>query len=390
MNNFNYRRITRFVFGKETETAVGRLVKKEGGTKVLIVYGGGSAIRSGLIDRVKESLDNEEIHYCEIMGVKPNPSDDLVYEGISICKEEGADFLLGVGGGSVIDTAKAIAIGSLYEGDFWDFYGRKKKVEKALPVGTICTIAAAGSEGSGSSVITQEETKLKRSSKSEKIVPIFSILNPELTITLPEYQTSCGITDMLAHVMERYFTNTKDVELTDRLCEGTMKAIINQAYKLIENPENYEARANIMWAGVVAHNNSIGMDREQDWSSHKIEHELSGMFDIAHGAGLAIVFPAWMKYVMNHDISRFVQFAHRVWDVDVDYNDLAMTALKGISQYEKFMKDIGMPIRLNELDITEDDIDKLVKQLGLKDGETTGSFVKLNKEDIKNIYKLAL
>jgi hypothetical protein len=390
MNNFNYRRITRFVFGKETETAVGRLVKKEGGTKVLIVYGGGSAIRSGLIDRVKESLDNEDIHYCEIMGVKPNPSDDLVYEGISICKEEGVDFLLGVGGGSVIDTAKAIAIGSLYDGDFWDFYGGMKKVEKALPVGTICTIAAAGSEGSGSSVITQEETKLKRSSKSERIVPVFSILNPELTITLPEYQTSCGITDMLSHVMERYFTNTKDVELTDRLCEGTMKAVINQAYKLIENPENYEARANIMWAGVVAHNNSLGMDREQDWSSHKIEHELSGMFDIAHGAGLAIVFPAWMKYVMNHDISRFVQFAHRVWDVDVDYNDLEMTALKGISQYEKFMKDIGMPIRLNELDITEDDIDKLVKQLGLKDGETTGSFVKLNKEDIKNIYKLAL
>ena len=390
MNNFNYRRVTRFVFGKETETAVGRLIKNEGGTKVLIVYGGGSAVKSGLIDTVKKALDDESIHYCEISGVQPNPLDDLVYEGINICKEEGIDFLLGVGGGSVIDTAKAISIGALYDGDFWNFYGKKEKVLKALPVSTVCTIAAAGSEGSGSSVITQKKTKLKRSCKSELIVPVFSVLNPELTMTLPEYQTSCGITDMLAHVMERYFTNTKGVELTDRLCEGTMKAVVNEAYKLIENPSNYDARANIMWAGVVAHNNSIGMDREQDWSSHKIEHELSGMFNIAHGAGLAIIFPAWMKYVMNHDISRFVQFAHRVWDVDVDYHDLPMTALKGISQYEKFMRDIHMPIRLSEVGITESDIDNLIKKLGLKDGETTGSFVELTKEDIKNIYKLAL
>ena len=390
MNNFDYRRTTRFVFGKNTENAVGKLVKQEGGTKVLIVYGGGSAVRSGLIDRVKKSLDSEDIRYCEISGVQPNPIDTLVYEGIAICKEEKIDFLLGVGGGSVIDTAKAIAVGARYEGDFWDFFGGDKQVETALPVSTVLTIAAAGSEGSNSCVITQDATRLKRSTQSDKIVPVFSVLNPELTMTLPEYQTACGITDMLAHVMERYFTNTKNVELTDRLCEGTMKAIITEAYKLIENPYDYDARANIMWAGVIAHNNSLGLDREQDWASHHIEHELSGMFDLAHGAGLAIVFPAWMKYVMNHDITRFVQFANRVWDVEVDYNDLPMTALKGISQYEKFMRDIKMPIRLSEVDVTEEAIDPLVDKFGLKEGETDGSFVKLSKEDIRNIYKLAL
>ena len=390
MNNFDYYKPTRFIFGRDTENQVGELVKEYHGTKVLLVYGGGSAVRSGLVGNVQKYLQASGIEYVTLGGVQPNPLDTLVYKGIEICKKENVDFMLAVGGGSVIDTAKAIAIGSKYEGDFWDFYAHKATAKSALPVATISTIAAAGSEGSNSSVITQASTRLKRGVNSEFIIPTFAILNPVLTMTLPEYQTSCGITDMLAHIQERYFTNTKGVTLTDYMCEGSMKAIITEAYKLMENPSDYDARANIMWAGVIAHNNSLGLDRDQDWASHKIEHELSGMFDVAHGAGLAIIFPAWMKYVMHHDLNRFVQYANRVWNVEVDYNDLEMTALKGINQYENFLKDIHMPTRLSDIGVKKEDIDKLIAKYEVGMPKALGGFVKLSVDDIRHIYELAL
>ena len=296
MNNFNFYSPTEFVFGKGRENDCGEYVKKYGGSKVLIVYGGQSAVKSGLLDRVKASLEKNGIEYYALGGVKPNPRDTLVYQGIDIARKEGLDFILAVGGGSVIDTSKAIAIGVPYEGDFWDFYSGKHAT-KALPVGTVLTIAAAGSEGSGDSVITKEDGMLKRGTGSDVLRPKFSVMNPELTQTLPAYQTACGATDIMAHVFERYFTNTKEVEITDRLCAAVLMTMVKETPRVIADPDNYEARANIMWAGTVAHTNLVGVGREQDWNSHGIEHELSALYDCAHGAGLAVIMPAWMDFV---------------------------------------------------------------------------------------------
>lgn len=388
MDNFNFYSPTYFVFGRGRENEAGKYVKRFGGSKVLLHYGGGSAIKSGLLDRVKKSLKMENISFLELGGVKPNPRTGLVYQGIEICKKEKIDFLLAVGGGSVIDSAKAIAAGALYDGDFWDFYCGKR-VEKALPVGTILTIAAAGSEGSDSSVITNEKGMLKRSAEGDALRPVFSILNPELTFTLPAYQTACGITDMMAHVMERYFTNTKEVEITDRLCEGILLAIINEAPKVIAEPDNYDARANIMWAGMVAHNDICGVGREQDWATHGMEHELSALYDVAHGAGLAVMFPAWMKYVRHHDIMRFAQFAVRVWGCQMDFQHPENTAKKGIEKLEQFLVSIGMPIRFAQLGAKAEDIPLLVKNMQLGN-KTLGSFVKLTGNDIRKIYELAV
>jgi len=388
MDNFNFYSPTYFVFGRGRENEAGKYVKRFGGSKVLLHYGGGSAIKSGLLDRVKNSLKKENISFLELGGVKPNPRSSLVYQGIEICKKEKIDFLLAVGGGSVIDSAKAIAAGALYDGDFWDFYCGKR-VEKALPVGTILTIAAAGSEGSNGSVITNENGMLKRSAEGDALRPVFSILNPELTFTLPAYQTACGITDMMAHVMERYFTNTKEVEITDRLCEGILLAIINEATKVIAEPDNYDARANIMWAGMVAHNDICGVGREQDWATHGMEHELSALYDVAHGAGLAVMFPAWMKYVMHHDIMRFAQFAVRIWGCQMDFQHPENTAKKGIEKLEQFLVSIGMPIRFAQLGAKAEDIPLLVKNMQLGN-KTLGSFVKLTENDIRKIYELAV
>jgi len=318
----------------------------------------------------------------------PNPRSGLVYKGIDICKKESIDFVLAVGGGSVIDSAKAIAAGALYEGDFWDFY-TGKKVEKALPVGTILTIAAAGSEGSNGSVITYENGMLKRSAEGNALRPVFSILNPELTFTLPAYQTACGITDMMAHVLERYFTNTQEVEITDRLCEGILLTIIKEAPVAIAEPTNYGARANIMWAGMVAHNDICGVGREQDWATHQMEHELSALYDVAHGAGLAVMFPAWMKFVMNHDVMRFAQFAVRVWGCEMDFQHPETTAKEGIAKFEQFLISIGMPVRFAELGAKAEDIPTLVKNMRLGN-HTVGSFVKLTEKDVNEIYKLAV
>ena len=387
MENFNFYSPTEFVFGKGRENETGLYVKKYGGTKVLIHYGGQSAKKSGLLDRVKASLDKEAIPYVELGGVQPNPRDTLVYKGIDLVRAENINFILAVGGGSVIDSAKAIAMGVPYEGDFWDFYSGKT-AEKALPVGTVLTIAAAGSEGSGDSVITKEDGMLKRGAGSPAIRPRFSVMNPELTMTLPPYQTACGATDIMAHVFERYFTNTKEVEITDRLCEAVLATMVRETPRVIADPENYEARANIMWAGTVAHTNVVGVGRDQDWNSHGIEHELSALYDCAHGAGLAVIMPAWMEFVYKHDVMRFCQMAVRVFGCNMNYDDPESTAVAGIKAFRRFLHDIGMPINFTELGAKAEDIPELVEKFGLGDGQT-GGFVKLSSKDVAEIYQIA-
>jgi hypothetical protein len=388
MDNFQFYSPTEFIFGRDTETRAGEMVKKYGGTKVLLHYGSGSAVRSGLLDRVKSSLEISGIAYTELGGVKPNPRDTLIYQGIEICRNEGVDFILSVGGGSCIDSSKAIALGVPYEGDFWDFYGTGKKVEKALPVGTVLTIAAAGSEGSGASVVTKEEGSLKRDVGSDLLRPRFSILNPELTCSLPAYQTACGATDIMAHVFERYFTNTREVEITDRLCEAVLLTMIKETPRAIAQPDNYDARANIMWAGTVAHNDIVGVGRSQDWNSHAIEHELSALYDCAHGAGLAVIMPAWMEFVYKHDVMRFAQMAVRVWGCQMNFEFPDETALEGIACFRSFLHSIGMPINFEQLGAKEDDIPKLVRKFGIGDGRT-GGFVHLSAQDVASIYRIA-
>lgn len=388
MNNFTFYSPTYFVFGKNTENAVGQYVKRFGGNKVLIHYGGGSIVRSGLLDRVKTSLIKEKIDFIELGGVLPNPRSGLIYQGIDLCRKERIDFILAVGGGSTIDSSKAIAAGVKYKGDFWDFH-EGKEITEALKVGTVLTIAAAGSEGSGNCVITKEEGMLKRGARGDVLRPVFSILNPELTKTLPVYQTACGVTDIMAHVFERYFTNTKDVEVTDRLCEALLLTIIKEAPRAVKEPDNYEARANIMWAGMIAHNNLVGVGRDQDWASHGIEHELSAYYDVAHGAGLAVVFPAWMQYVYQHDINRFAQIAVRVWDCQMNYSNPEATALEGIECLKRFLTSIGMPTHYKDLGAKEEDIPLLAQNMGLSNG-TRGNFVPLKTSDVENILRLSI
>jgi len=390
MENFTFYSPTYFCFGKDSENKIGEMVERFGGKKVLIHYGGGSIRHNGVFDSVVASLNEKKIPFVELGGVMPNPRSGLVYQGIELCRKEGIDFILAVGGGSTIDSAKAIAAGVVYEGDFWDYYGTGKPVNKALPVGTVLTIAAAGSEGSPDSVITHEDGMLKRATSGEALRPKFSILNPQSTCTLSAYQTACGITDIMAHVCERYFTNTKDVEITDRICEGVLKTMIEESPKVIKNGKDYQARANIMWAGMVAHNNLCGVGREQDWSSHGIEHELSSLYDVAHGAGLAVIMPAWMKYVMKHDVNRFAQFAVRVWGCDMNFADPEITAIEGISRFQEFLASIGMPSNFTELGAKEEDIPALVKHLGVTDAEKMGGFMKLGPKDVDAIYRLAL
>ena len=391
MNNFTFFSPTYFVFGKDEENNAGKYVKRFGGSKVLIHYGGGSVVRSGLLERVKNSLQEQGIASVELGGVKPNPRSGLVYEGIELCRKENVDFVLAVGGGSTIDSAKAIAAGTVYEGDFWDFY-MGKPVTKALPVGTILTIAAAGSEGSPDSVITKEEGMLKRGASGEAYRPVFSILNPALTQTLPAYQTACGITDIMAHLFERYFTNTRDVEVTDRVIEGLLMTMIHEAPKVIADSNDYQARANIMWAGMVAHNNCCGVGRDQDWASHALEHELSALYDCAHGAGLAVVFPAWMEYTMHHDVMRFAQVASRVWGCPMDFQNPEVTAKAGILAFRNFLKSIGMPQSITEFGGKEEDVSYLAHTAayGNGNGGRLGSFVSLSEEDMANIYQRML
>ena len=389
MENFEFYSPTCFVFGKDTESKAGELVKRFGGNKVLIHYGGGSVVRSGLLDRVKASLDKENIPYVELSGVKPNPRSGLVYEGIDLCRKENVDFVLAVGGGSTIDSSKAIAAGVVYDGDFWDFY-QGKRIEKALSVGTILTIAAAGSEGSPDTVITKEEGMFKRGASGDAVRPKFSILNPALTQTLPAYQTAAGITDIMAHLYERYLTNSTDVEVTDRLIEALLLTMKHEGPRVIADPNNYEARANIMWAGMMAHNNSCGVGRSQDWNSHTIEHELSALYDCAHGAGLAVTMPAVFTYTMDHNVMRFAQAAVRIWGCQMDFEHPEVTAKEGIEAFRNFLSSIGMPKNFEELGAKEEDIPKLVEVLCRGDGRdgSISGFVTLNEDDCTNIYKM--
>lgn len=389
MDNFVFQNRTKIIFGKDTENRVGQETIKYS-NKVLMVYGGGSIKKTGLYDRVMKSLKDAGVEVIELPGVQPNPRLSLVHEGIDICRKNNIKFILAVGGGSAIDTAKTIGVGVPYDGDVWDFFTGKAEPKETLPVGTVLTIPAAGSEASNSAVITNEDGWHKLGLTSDIMYPEFSILNPELTFTLPDYQTACGAADIIAHLLERYFTKTKNVELTDRLIEAILKTVISNIPKAIANPADYNARAEIMWASTIAHNNLLNTGRIGDWGSHNIEHEISAIYDIAHGAGLAIVFPAWMKYVYKEDVSRFAQFAKRVWNVDDNFFDMEEMALKGISALENFFSSIGLPVRLKQAGIDDTRLEEMADKCTQSDTVTVGQFKKLNKQDVINIYKLAL
>ncbi|MBN2657046.1 MAG: iron-containing alcohol dehydrogenase [Spirochaetales bacterium] len=389
MENFTFNNPTKILFGKGREAEVGREASAYG-KNILLHYGGGSIKKSGLYDRVVASLKEAGLAVVELSGVKPNPRLSLVREGIRICEEQKIDLILAVGGGSVIDSAKAIAAGHYYEGDVWDLYTGKGNAEKALPVATILTIPAAGSESSTGSVITNEDGDYKRPFDHEILYPVFSILNPELAFTLPDFQVACGIADMTAHLLERYFTNAKPVGLTDRLIEGALKNIMEYAPVVLADRENYDGWAEIMWSGTVAHNNSLNTGRIGDWASHDIEHELSGIYDIAHGAGLAVIFPAWMKYNYKHDINLFLQWAVRVMNVEQKFRSDEETVLSGIEAFEDFLKSIGLAVRLDGVGIDDTRLEEMADKATNGDKRTVGNFVKLNKADVFNILKLAL
>lgn len=389
MLNFNFYSPTEFVFGKETELQVGKLLKLYKAKKVLIHYGSGSIKRSGLFDRVIKALEEEKIDYVELGGVVPNPRDTLVYEGIELCKNEKVDFILAVGGGSAIDSAKAIAMGAKYNGDFWDFFDRKAEAKSALNIGVVLTIPAAGSEGSSVSVITKTDGMLKRGAYSKHIRPVFAIINPELTYTLPRYQTAAGISDMMSHVFERYLTKTQDVILTDRLSEATLVSIMEAAKIVMEEPTNYEARATICWAGTIAHNGFLGVGRQEDWATHALEHELSALYDVTHGAGLAVMFPAYMRYTVNEDVQRYRRLAVKVFGIKDKPKKPLKVALAGIDALEAFYKSIGMPTNFNEIGARKEDIDILLKKLEINRGKKFGFFKELTMEDARKIYELA-
>ncbi|GHV92935.1 NADH-dependent alcohol dehydrogenase [Spirochaetia bacterium] len=388
MQNFEYYNRTKIIFGKDTEDQVGGETAKYA-KRVLLHHSGGSAVKSGLLDRVKTSLKKASVEWVELDGVKPNPRLSKVHEGVALCKKEKLEFILAVGGGSVIDSAKAIAIGALYDGDVWDFYDRKKTAALALPVATVLTIPAAGSESSISSVITNEQGPWKQSVDEECIRPVFSILNPELTYSLPNYQTACGVSDMLAHIMERYFTKEPHVELTDELCEGAMRAIIRNARKIFSGGEkDYNARAEIMWAGAIAHNNLLSTGRIGDWGSHLIEHELSAFFDVAHGAGLSIIFPAWITYNIKEDTPRLARFAAKVWGVDGAFYDYEQAALEGVFRMKNFFRSIGLPVTFADAKLDPAKIPEMAKH-AVKFGPL-GNYRKLNEKDVEAIYRLAV
>lgn len=390
MENFNYYNGTRYIFGKNTENEVGQYLKKYGTKKVLIHYGSKHAKSCGLIDKVINSLKLVNIQYVELGGVQPNPRDELVYKGIELCKKENVDFILAVGGGSVVDSAKAIGLGFYYDGDFFDLYKNQKPVDKCLPIGVILTIAAAGSESSTNSVISFESRGLKRGFGCECERPKFAILNPELTYSLPFYQTAAGITDIISHLLERYFSNSKDCFVSQRMIEGVIQSIIfDSVPRLIKDPNDYGARSNIMWASTLAHNNIFGVDRIQDWCSHKLEHELSAKYDVTHGAGLATVFPAWMLYNYKVNIDLFYCFATRIMHIKEDKNKEAVI-LAGINKYKDFLSNtLKMPTNFKELGAKEEDIPYLAHKL-FEDQPIVGNFKQIDEKDAINIYKLML
>lgn len=385
MENFVFYNPTKIIFGKNTHKFVSTEIEPYS-KKILFVYGGGSIKKSGVYSDIIKQLNNHKITFYELPGVKSNPGLSLVREGIKICKKEKLDFILAVGGGSVIDTAKAIAIGVPYSGDVWDFFIGKATPVISLPVGVVLTIPGAGSEASDASVITNEEYGIKKSVHNVIMRPRFSILNPDLTFTLKPFQLFCGISDTIAHVLERYFTPTKHVDLTDRLCEATIKSVINNALLIHSEPQEYYHRAEIMWASTIAHNDILGTGRIGDWGCHKISHAISAVYDTPHGATFSVIFPAWMKYVYKHDIKRFKQFAYRVFDVKVNSGSDEKIILEGINRLENFYKSVSLPLTLKEIGVSEDKFE-IIAEKSVEFG--AGKFVKLEKEDVLEILKLA-
>lgn len=389
--NFEYYSPTKVVFGRETEKQTGKLIKEFGGNRVLIHYGGQSAVKSGLLDRIKGILDAEGIAHVELGGVVPNPHLSLVYEGIELCKKENVDFILAVGGGSVIDSAKAIGYGLATEGDVWDLFRHEKKATGCSPLGVVLTIAAAGSETSNSCVITKEDENRKRAYDDNLSRPKFAIMNPELTMTLPDYQTQAGCTDIMMHTMERYFTSGGNMELTDEIAEGLLRTVIKNAEILHRDPMNYDARAEIMWAGSLSHNALTGCGNDGgDFSTHLIEHEMGGMFDVTHGAGLAAIWPSWARYCMDSCLDRFVKYAKNVMGVDQAGSDHEI-AEEGIRRMEEFYHRIGMPINMTELGISPTDaqMQEMAEETIKAAGGGQGSAKVLYVEDIVKIYHMA-
>lgn len=391
MENAIYNNPTKIIFGKGTRNQIGELARPYA-ANVLMVYGGTHAERSGLLDEMRASLKDAGANILELGGVQPNPLLSKVREGVHMARQNPVELVLAVGGGSVIDTAKAIAAAAPNSGqDPWDYYAKGVAPECVLPVATVLTIPGAGSESSTGSVITNDETSEKLAYNDERIRPVFSILDPELTYSLPGYQTAAGITDAIAHVLERYFTNTKAVDVTDRMSEGVIRSLMKYAKRAIRHPQDYDARAEIMWACKIAHDGTLGVGREEDWASHDIEHELSAKFDVTHGAGLAVIFPAWMKYVSRHDMGRFAQFAMRVFDVEYDVDNPDSTVKEGIGRLLQFFESIGMPTSLRELGIVESsDLDEMAHKAAMHGGGSVGHFVPLEEDDIRNILQIAL
>ena len=392
MKDFNYYAPTEVVFGEQSEEQVARLVKKYGGTKVLVHYGGQSAVRSGLLDKVCRLLEKDNIAYITLGGVVPNPRLSLAKQGIELCRRESVDFILAVGGGSVIDSAKCIAYGVCFKGDVWDIYLGKAKPSTMLPVASVLTIPAAGSEMSEASVITNEDGDVKLGYSNDMSRPKFAIMNPCRTFTLPPYQTAAGVTDMMMHTMERYFTKDDDMDLTTDIAEATLRRMKTAIFAVLKNPEDYRNRAQIMWGGSVMHNGLTGCGVSDDWATHQLEHELSGMFDVTHGAGLAAIWPSWARYVMHENLSRFVRFAVNVMDVPNDFTDPEGTALKGIEAMECFYHAIGMPINIKELigrDISDEEIKEMTRKCSRNYTHTCGCLKVLHAEDMENIYQMA-
>ena len=391
MNNFTFSSPTNLIFCKDTEKEVGKYVKPLG-KKVLLHYGGGSIKRNGLYDTVVNSLKAEGLEIVELGGVVPNPRYSKIKEGALLCRKENVDVVLAVGGGSVIDSAKAIAAATLIEEeeDFWDDYiMKKRRPTKALPIGVVLTLPAAGSETNRGIVITNDQTQFKRSLGSDYMIPKFAIINPENHYSLPSYQTACGSADIIAHLLERYFTHTTDVDFSDRLIEASLRTMIHVAPLAIENPNDYNLRAEIAWCGTIAHNGILGKGRTEDWGTHSLQHELGAIYDITHGEGLTIMFPAWMKYVWKENPKRFVQYAMRVWNVDYAVEKEEEMILEGIRRTEVFFEELGLATRLSELNIDDSKFEEMAKKM-LLGKETEGNFKKMTVEDAINIYKLAL
>ena len=391
MINFTYYSPTKIIFGKDAENAVGEEARCCGATRALIHFGGGSAKKSGLLDRVAASLDAAGVDHVSLGGVQPNPRLGLVREGIALCKREGVDFILAVGGGSVIDSAKAISYGIANPFDVWELFTGTRTPEAFAPVGCVPTIAAAGSEASYSTVITDEAGNDKRAYNNDISRPAFAALNPELTYTLPEYQSMAGAVDILMHTMERYFTDDSG-DLVDRMSEGLMKCVMEAAPRVGKNPRDYDARAELMWAGSLSHNGLTGVGRLSDFASHQLEHELSGMFDVAHGAGLSAIWPSWARYVYRHNIARFAQFAVRVMGCEMDFGDPEATAIRGIDAMEAFFRSIGMPVSIAELgipDLSDAQIDIMVDKCSRGGTRTVGNFVRLDGNAMRRIYEMA-